>query len=119
MTKSKYPSDKQDKFMLRLPDGMREQIKKAADESGRSMNSEIIYRLDESFAIEQMELNPEDDVVIDNTFATDKEILEILVKSNRLMAATLDSLMDRVNSKGIAKISINSGEVKNYSNSEE
>lgn len=38
-----------DQFMLRLPDGMREHIKAAADLSGRSMNAEIIARLDESF----------------------------------------------------------------------
>lgn len=38
-----------DKFMLRLPDGMREKIKAAADEAGRSMNAEIVHRLDASF----------------------------------------------------------------------
>lgn len=35
----------QDKFMLRFPDGMRDRIKEAAAENGRSMNAEIIYRL--------------------------------------------------------------------------
>jgi hypothetical protein len=37
-----------DKFMLRLPDGMREQISLAAEANARSMNSEIVARLSES-----------------------------------------------------------------------
>lgn len=38
-----------DKFMLRFPDGMRDQIAAAAKESGRSMNAEIVHRLSRSF----------------------------------------------------------------------
>ncbi len=34
-----------DQFNLRFPDGMRDRIKEAAKQSGRSMNAEIIYRL--------------------------------------------------------------------------
>lgn len=34
--------------MLRLPDGMRETIKKEAEASGRSMNAEIVHRLSQS-----------------------------------------------------------------------
>ncbi|MGL5450969.1 MAG: Arc family DNA-binding protein [Aeromonas sp.] len=36
-----------DKFMLRLPPFMREQLKELAKDNGRSMNSEIIQRLKE------------------------------------------------------------------------
>lgn len=38
-----------DQFPLRLPPGMRDQIKRAAEESGRSMNSEILDALREAF----------------------------------------------------------------------
>ena len=38
-----------DQFPLRLPPGMRDQIKRAADDSGRSMNSEILEVLREVF----------------------------------------------------------------------
>lgn len=38
-----------DKFMLRLPDGMRAQIRVAAEENSRSMNAEIVARLRASF----------------------------------------------------------------------
>lgn len=43
---SKYPSQMQDKFNLRFPDGMRDAIAKSAKKNGRSMNSEIIAALD-------------------------------------------------------------------------
>ncbi|TDR37828.1 Arc-like DNA binding dprotein [Tahibacter aquaticus] len=34
--------------MLRLPDGMRERIAKIAETAGRSMNAEIVHRLEQS-----------------------------------------------------------------------
>lgn len=37
-----------DKFMLRLPDGMRQLIAEEAKKNGRSMNAEIVIRLQES-----------------------------------------------------------------------
>lgn len=40
-----------DKFMLRLPDGMRDMIKTSAAESGRSMNQEIVDALTEFFPV--------------------------------------------------------------------
>lgn len=43
-----YSSRTADKFVVRLPDGMREQIADVARESHRSMNSEIIARLEQS-----------------------------------------------------------------------
>ncbi len=39
---SKYPSQMQDKFNLRFPDGMRDVIAERAKRNGRSMNSEIV-----------------------------------------------------------------------------
>ena len=34
-----------DRFIIRLPDGMRDRIKAAAAENLRSMNSEVLYHL--------------------------------------------------------------------------
>lgn len=48
MTKSAKPMQTQDKFVVRLPDGMRDQIAAAAEASGRSMNAEIVQRLADS-----------------------------------------------------------------------
>lgn len=39
-----------DQFIVRFPDGMRDKIKAAADTKGRSMNAEIITRLEASLA---------------------------------------------------------------------
>jgi len=41
-----------DKFVVRLPDGMRGALADAAHERHRSMNSEIVHRLEQSFALD-------------------------------------------------------------------
>jgi len=46
--KTTFPSDTADKFMLRMPNGLRDTIKEAAENNGRSMNSEIVRRLENS-----------------------------------------------------------------------
>lgn len=38
-----------DRFIIRLPDGMRDRIAASAKESGRSMNSEVVARLQASY----------------------------------------------------------------------
>lgn len=48
-----YPSETQDRFMVRLPDGMRDKIKAAAQASKRNMNGEIIARLEATFEAER------------------------------------------------------------------
>ncbi|MNB58513.1 Arc-like DNA binding domain protein [compost metagenome] len=50
-----YSSRTADKFVVRLPDGMRERIAEVAREHHRSMNSEIIARLEKSMASPDME----------------------------------------------------------------
>lgn len=45
MARQTYPSDNVDKLLLRFPEGMRDEIKHAAEASGRSMNAEIVQRL--------------------------------------------------------------------------
>jgi len=42
-------SNTSEQFILRLPDGMRDRIKKEADKNGRSMNAEFVARLELSF----------------------------------------------------------------------
>ena len=43
------PSRSKEQFMVRLPDGMRDQIASAAEANGRSMNAEIVTRLSQTF----------------------------------------------------------------------
>lgn len=45
------PQD-QDKFVLRLPEGMRDRIKAAAEANNRSMNAEIVSVLEELYPAE-------------------------------------------------------------------
>ena len=46
----KYPSQLAERFQIRLPDGMRDRLRYAAEMSGRSMNAEIVHRLELTFA---------------------------------------------------------------------
>lgn len=58
MTKNIPPSRSADKYILRYPDGMREKIAAAAKANNRSMNAEIIARLQSSFEQEVAKANP-------------------------------------------------------------
>lgn len=46
---SKAPSRSQDQFIVRLPEGMRDRIKAAAEANNRSMNAEIVATLEEKY----------------------------------------------------------------------
>jgi hypothetical protein len=48
-----YPSEKADKFVVRLPDGMRDRIRQQAAATRRTMNSLIIHALDRALAAEE------------------------------------------------------------------
>lgn len=52
MTTKPYPSQTQDRYIVRFPDGMRDRIAEAAKASGRSMNAEIVNRLEASFMLD-------------------------------------------------------------------
>lgn len=47
--RDKYPSEVAERFQIRLPDGLRDRIKEAADRNGRSMNSEIVSVLEREY----------------------------------------------------------------------
>tara|TARA_R110002049_G_scaffold94635_8_gene232813 strand:- start:840 stop:1175 length:336 start_codon:yes stop_codon:yes gene_type:complete len=52
----KKPQDSEsrhaDKYIVRFPDGMRDRLKAAGQAAGRSLNAEIVYRLEQSFRLE-------------------------------------------------------------------
>ncbi|WP_188072771.1 Arc family DNA-binding protein [Sphingobium jiangsuense] len=50
---TKAPSRQLDKFIVRLPDGMRARIDEASKVSKRTMNAEIVARLEASFKAEE------------------------------------------------------------------
>ncbi len=49
MSKKPYPSETADRFIVRLPEGMRDRIRDAADANGRSMNAEIVHTLEKAY----------------------------------------------------------------------
>lgn len=49
MDRDAYPSELKDRFILRLPEGMRERVADEAKSHGRSMNAEFVARLQASF----------------------------------------------------------------------
>ncbi|MHB0766489.1 Arc family DNA-binding protein [Stutzerimonas sp. NM35] len=51
-----------DKFVVRLPDGLRGRIFDVSARNNRSMNSEIVHRLERSIAVE-VELDHQKDLV--------------------------------------------------------
>jgi len=48
-TARQFPSDEADKFVVRLPDGMRDRLKASAKSNNRTLNAEIVSRLQASF----------------------------------------------------------------------
>ncbi|MBA1278132.1 Arc family DNA-binding protein [Stutzerimonas stutzeri] len=52
-----------DKFVVRLPDGMRDRIAEVANQGHRSMNSEIVERLARSFEADQAAANLKDQLI--------------------------------------------------------
>lgn len=45
-TKTKsFPSGRQDQYIVRFPQGLRDRIKEEAEKNCRSMNGEIVYHL--------------------------------------------------------------------------
>lgn len=54
-----------DKFLVRLPDGMRDRIRAAADRNIRSMNAEIVHSLEVYFAGEAAGVDRAADLIIE------------------------------------------------------
>lgn len=92
---SKYPSQMQDKFNLRFPDGMRDAIANRAKTNGRSMNSEIIEML--KFA---MEKRPEwvdpDEIFIDGSFSSTSSDIKYPEKQRGLLLREIRTKIDEL-----------------------
>ena len=62
-----YPSEVQDRFIVRLPKGMRQQLANAAKTNNRSMNAELVFLLERAFgaSAQPPDANPasKDDIV--------------------------------------------------------
>lgn len=52
-----FPSETQDRFIVRFPEGMRDRIRLMANDYGRSMNAQIVFMLQEYFDRLDAEVN--------------------------------------------------------------
>lgn len=90
MARKPYPSEMQERFIVRFPDGMRDQITAAARSNNRTMNSEIVARLQQSF-------DPAgDDAVAARSRKAMESVFATMQVTEGFLAATLVSVIDRL-----------------------
>lgn len=87
---SKFPSQTQDKFTVRFPDGMRDAIAKRAEANGRSMNSEIIQILQDALDGKISYI----DLIADTKKPTETVEDELRIMLSNVMAGVVKEKMD-------------------------
>lgn len=73
------PSESQDKFIVRLPDGMREQLKAASEANNRTMTAELVARLKASFEQDGRSNGTVDERIL--SLGSELEILRAQIRS--------------------------------------
>lgn len=81
----RFPSERMERFIVRMPDGMRDRIKAAADANNRSMNAEIVSKLERYDS-----LGGEVDAIWEVARALAAEI-------DKVSGASSDPLVDKIN----------------------
>ena len=94
MKQAIYSSRTADKFVVRLPDGMRERIADVARNHHRSMNSEIISRLEQSL-LQEGALNDEPNLRLDSPELSlhERELLQRFRQLSRRLQYALVALI--------------------------
>lgn len=87
----------QDKYVLRLPDGMRDRIKAAAEANNRSMNAEIVHALGFYYAFD--DLDPSRNADLNDELArtpalTDERKAELIRSTLRQLERQLIATLD-------------------------
>jgi hypothetical protein len=93
---NKKPVQPQDKYVLRMPEGLRDRIKMFAERNNRSMNAEIIHHIEFSMETERQNREigveygmrtPEEDAaltkIMEETFAKMKLVLKPLKEKRK------------------------------------
>lgn len=92
-----FPSDEADKYVVRFPAGMRDEIAKAAKAAGRSMNSEIIARLAASVSsTEDAALLRQDAETLREALATVKRVALISAVLPQLLGTTFRAVLEKI-----------------------
>lgn len=93
---SKYPSQMQDKFNLRFPNGMRDAIALRAKKNGRSMNSEIIHVLSEALTGKNISMDEHFVRVFNEVTHSDLETTEEFDAINEKVDFLIEKLMEKI-----------------------
>lgn len=86
-----------EKYILRLPTGMRERIKKAATQHNRTMNAEIVAALEEKFPAPSIAEFVAEQLGLDS-------ILELVNTEKSELPAAIRRINQRMDDKGIASV---------------
>ena len=91
------PSETQDKFIIRLPDGMREQLKAAAEANNRTMTAEVVARLRASLDTDAAGKVPNFTSgffveAVENEFETLRTQIQTLVDAHHMLVAEVRKL---------------------------
>lgn len=91
----RIPSRGSDQFNLRLPEGMRDRLRDAAEANGRSMNAEIVERLLLSFSIDELNKqsrNVEEEAALKASYA----LARAEMQSTRDLMRTVSDRLSRI-----------------------
>ena len=91
------PSEAQDKFIIRLPDGMRGQLKAAAEANNRTMTAEVVARLRASLDTDTAGQVPDFTSgffmeAVENEFETLRTQIRTLVDAHHMLVAEVRKL---------------------------
>lgn len=95
MAKEPYPSETADRYIVRFPDGMRDRIREEAEKNNRSMNAEIIARLEASLSSRDFA----SDVSGKDLARTTRELMDIvddLKGANRYYILGMRMILERI-----------------------
>lgn len=99
-TRHSFPSGQQEQFNLRLPDGMRDRIRVAAELNGRSMNAEIVATLEEKYPAAPIEVKAVDGVIAYIAGAPDKDTRSARIAEVNARFVAMGSLLRVEDQKG-------------------
>lgn len=88
------PSRQLDKFMVRFPAGMRDEVAQAAEENNRSMNAEVVARLDRSLDVDRRLREISKGDPIRTIVATTEDMTEAIQAIQKLALSTAGRLSE-------------------------
>lgn len=101
MSDEKYPSQLAERFQIRMPDGLRDRIRESAEAHSRSMNAEILSRLEAGFEITprlRRELEMKDQIIANLELQIEKlrELDQVRAESIAALSAANERLVDNI-----------------------